>query len=216
MLIYKIVNKINGKAYVGQTTLSLGKRWSAHKHNLLREDKYPNHPLYNSMRKHGLENFEIVSVIRCHSIKELNSREVFVIKMLKTMAPNGYNLKGGGDGGGKHCEEAKVKMSLAKKGKSLSTKHRAKISAAGKGRLGNRKGVPHSEETKAIIRAKCTGRPHKPISEEQKAKIRAAKIGSTPWNKGIPHSKESKLKISVKTKGRIPWNKGRTQNGNSD
>lgn len=52
MIIYRIINNINGKSYIGQSTLSFNKRykggqWWKYTHNLL---------LKNSISKHGLEN----------------------------------------------------------------------------------------------------------------------------------------------------------------
>ncbi|CAG8659628.1 13766_t:CDS:2, partial [Acaulospora colombiana] len=69
--------------------------------------------------------------------------------------------------GVKHSDEAKAKISDAKKGKSHSEEHKANISAAGKGKS-------HSEETKAKMSASHKGQKH---SAETKAKLSAAKTG---------------------------------------
>ncbi len=55
MVIYKITNTINGKAYVGQTVQSNPRaRWYQHKENA----KKQKHPLYCAMRKYGVHNFK--------------------------------------------------------------------------------------------------------------------------------------------------------------
>lgn len=59
---------------------------------------------------------------------------------------NKLNSKGATFTGKKHTEESKAKMSAARKGRSLTAEHRAKIGKAGLGKK-------RSEETKAKIRA---------------------------------------------------------------
>lgn len=94
MIIYRIINKINNKSYIGQSTLSFNKRyrggqWWKHTHNLL---------LKNSINKHGLENFyfEILddNVI---DIDELNRLEILYADKYNSYRPNGYNIRGCGD-----------------------------------------------------------------------------------------------------------------------
>ena len=53
--IYKITNKINGKVYIGLTTTSIEQRWRGH----INESKKCDRHLYASMRKYGIENFNI-------------------------------------------------------------------------------------------------------------------------------------------------------------
>lgn len=55
-------------------------------------------------------------------------------------------------------------------------------------------GYVHTEESKALMRAKLAGRTGRPQTEETKAKIRAA-------NTGVVFSKERRKKISEKRKG---------------
>ena len=65
-----------------------------------------------------------------------------------------------------HTEEAKAKMSAAKKGKKFTEEHRAALSAA-------KKGIKRAPEVCAKIAASHTGLKH---SEETLAKISEAKI----------------------------------------
>lgn len=94
--IYCIINKINGKKYVGQTSkLYLSDRFGAHKFNARNDvSGY----LYNAMRKYGEENFEIKVLIHGIPIDKLDFYEILWIKKLNTKSPNGYNMTDGGDG----------------------------------------------------------------------------------------------------------------------
>jgi hypothetical protein len=138
-----------------------------------------------------------------------------------------HNRTNGGDGssGVIVSGETKLKMSKARKGKSFSEDHKRKISEAkkqqteetrkkisqansGKKRSEEQrklmservKGRKHSEETKKKMSEKRKGRV---LSEETKQKIREALSG-------VKRSEETKKKISEVTKGRIPWNKGKS------
>ena len=92
MQIYKITNLINDKFYIGKTTKTLAKRWEKHqKHN-----KCPK--LYNAIQKYGASNFKIENVEFCTSLKELNEREKYWIRILNA-TKKGYNIAKGGDGG---------------------------------------------------------------------------------------------------------------------
>ena len=63
--IYKIINCINGKIYIGQST-DIKTRFSCHKHNAL--VKKINRPLYTSIRKYGIENFEFIILEKVDNI----------------------------------------------------------------------------------------------------------------------------------------------------
>lgn len=111
MLIYKIVNKINNKVYIGQTTRDIESRWKEH----IKCSKDQNSPIYSAIRKYGIDNFYISIVCRAFNVEELNQREVACIRLFNAIS-NGYNCKTGGDGG-KHSEQTKLKISKANKGK---------------------------------------------------------------------------------------------------
>lgn len=55
--IYKIENKLNGKVYIGQS-INIEQRWREHKSRYLSiDEKEYNKPLYNAIRKYGLQKF---------------------------------------------------------------------------------------------------------------------------------------------------------------
>ena len=54
--IYKIYNDINNKVYIGKTLCTVEKRWNEHKQEAFKS-RSANRPLYNAIRKYGLEHF---------------------------------------------------------------------------------------------------------------------------------------------------------------
>lgn len=149
--IYKIVNKINNKTYVGQTILGIDKRFKDHKHASLTNDTY----LYRAMRKYGFDNFTITQIDIANSIDELNNKEIYWIKELNTKVPNGYNMVDGGNGikGYHHTEETKTLLKNKSIGNcNASGKHnitiegRNNMSMAHKGKKSNFK--KHTMESK--------------------------------------------------------------------
>lgn len=94
--IYKIINNINNKTYVGKTKYSdINQRFKEH----LRDSKKPTkekRPLYAAMQKYGTENFTIIDIETCPN-EILNEREQYWINTLDSYK-NGYNATKGGDG----------------------------------------------------------------------------------------------------------------------
>ena len=88
MFIYKIINLINGKLYVGQTKFSVEKRFKEH----AKADSL----IGRAIRKYGIENFKLEIIEICKTFTELNEREIFWIKELNCKVPNGYNISDGG------------------------------------------------------------------------------------------------------------------------
>lgn len=124
-IIYKITNIINNKIYIGQTN-DLKRRWIRHR---LVAKNGDTRPLYNSIRKYGIENFKIESIESNLPLKKLDEREQYWIYILKSDDLNiGYNLTNGGGMGSrvaKHAlhprppcsEEQKRRISEANSGK---------------------------------------------------------------------------------------------------
>lgn len=101
MYIYKIINNKTNKIYVGQTKHPIEKRWKEHIHAYKYGVKYKKHiknsAIYSAMRKYELTSFQIIEIEKCNNIDELNQREIYWIKELNTLSPNGYNLTTGGE-----------------------------------------------------------------------------------------------------------------------
>lgn len=88
--IYKVMNRLNFKIYVGKTRYSIEKRFLQHYHT--------DSPLGNAMRDCGLESFTIETIEEVETEEQAKERERFWIKVLKCKAPNGYNRSDGGEG----------------------------------------------------------------------------------------------------------------------
>lgn len=96
--IYKIENKVNKKAYIGQS-IHIEQRWLEHKQPSIYNN--PNHKsysyaLYEAFRKYGIDNFEFSIIEEC-SKEQLNEREKYWIQYYDSYN-NGYNMTLGGDG----------------------------------------------------------------------------------------------------------------------
>ncbi len=219
MIIYKVINKINGKIYIGQTIYSVDSRIKGH----LKGAGY----FQRALRKYGIQSFDVSIIDTADNKDILNEKEKYWIKKLNSLTPNGYNISIGGTGGNlgelvnkkrgdsrkglKHTEETKEKIRQSNLGKVRSEEAKVNMSKAQKGRIPWNKGVVCSEETKKKIGNSNSGKIR---SEESKKKMAAAhkgkhyNIGQKPWNKGISRTEEEKKKISNSLKGNIPWNKG--------
>ena len=93
--IYKIVNDVNDKVYVGKTTSSIEERFKEHCKDCLRIRK-EKRPLYDAMQKYGKEHFQIILLEEC-SVDILNDREKYWIEYYNSYE-FGYNATYGGDG----------------------------------------------------------------------------------------------------------------------
>lgn len=93
--IYKITNDINNKIYIGKTLSNIQKRFQEHKKDS-EKISLSNRPLYNAMRKYGIEHFSI-EIVEEPDINILNDREIYWINYYNSYV-NGYNATIGGDG----------------------------------------------------------------------------------------------------------------------
>lgn len=173
MIIYKITNVVNGRVYVGQTVMSLARRWSQH------STSKKNSPMYNAFRKYGAENFTIEVICSALGPDHLNYLEQYFIKKYNSLVPNGYNLTTGGDSAFSRSKHTKKLQSEAMKGHTVSQETRDKIAATLTGRVGNRLGATHTAEARKLISDKQKGRK---LSEETRAKMSASHKGASAYN----------------------------------
>ena len=188
--VYKITNVVNGKQYVGQS-IHPEKRFIEHYRY-----SYGNSLVSRAIKKYGLDNFFLEIIEKCKTQTKVDYQEIYWVKTLRTLAPNGYNLEEGGRGGIPSLETRKKMGNAAKKRTGLGNPFYGKT---------------HSEEVrrKISLSRMGKGRPH---SEESKRKIsRSQKNGTAPWlgcigekapRFGAVLSDETKKKISEAHKGR--------------
>ena len=74
-----------------------------------------NTPMYNAMKKHGVDKFTIEEIGGANNITELNYQEWLLIHKFNALWPNGYNMMEGGGSGGKRSKETIRKMSISGK-----------------------------------------------------------------------------------------------------
>ncbi len=92
-IIYRILNLVTRKVYIGKTIRPLQKRWNEHKGAAKREDKTGCTYLNNSMNKYGVNNFEIRQIDEAFSPKHQTFLENFYIQYYQSFDSNyGYNL----------------------------------------------------------------------------------------------------------------------------
>lgn len=103
--IYKITNLIDNKCYIGQTINTIEKRWKSHL-------KKNSNCLYmkNAIDKYGIKNFKIEELDQTEDVSLLNKLETMYILKYNSLIPNGYNIKLGGNNGGKQNNETKEKI----------------------------------------------------------------------------------------------------------
>lgn len=133
--IYAIINKKNGKVYIGQAAITVSVRnlkwgahgrWLSHIREAMGEGKDHCVILNQAIRKYGVDGFEVK--ILCEATKDnVDELEMKYIEEYNSMVPNGYNLKSGG-ANGKDSDETRTKKSES------------------------RKGLKHTDETKVSIR----------------------------------------------------------------
>ena len=144
-IIYKILNLINSKVYIGQ-------------------DSHNNPSYYgsgvqiiNAIKKYGKDNFK-KEILEVCDLALLGEREKYWIsKYNSTDRSIGYNMTNGGIGGDTwtgrvHNEESKRKIACALTGIIRSEETKQKIRNARKNQdMSSRRGTPRSEETKRKI-----------------------------------------------------------------
>ena len=208
-LIYMATNKVNGKCYIGQTTVSLKRRKILHKHDMKSKD----YAFQRALRKYGFENFKWKTLCKDVPVDDLDDLERKEIAERETLSPKGYNITTGGNSRKEFTEEARRKMS--KYAKNRTEEHKRKLIESRKGYTHsaitrnkiseNRGEVKDKESWKKKLSVSLSG--HK-VTEETKIKISKTNTGKKRSQETIEkfklrrHSKKTKKKMSELRKGK--------------
>ncbi len=199
-VVYLAINKLNGKVYIGKTGWEPWiNRWKKHL-VVARSQKITTH-LYQAMRSHGIESFDVVKIDETETNEtacELERRYIQVFESHKR--EKGYNLTFGGDGV-PGTPETREKISKSLTGRTLSEEHKAAIAATGTGKK-------HSQESKDKIAAAHRGMTY---SLEIRKKVSAA---TTLNRTGTHHTEETRTRMRVAQKLRRSLEKSQKLNRN--
>jgi predicted GIY-YIG superfamily endonuclease len=138
--IYKIINKTNGKYYVGSSR-NIEKRWNTHKRSL-RKNNHHNEYLQRAWNKYGENAFDFVIVELIPKISLFNIEKRYLIEAETDR--NSYNLTFY-PCGGPQPDYVKKKM-----------KRNHYLNNGGKNPM---LGKTHSDKSKNLMRSKALGRP---------------------------------------------------------
>jgi len=164
--IYKIYNDINDKIYIGKTIFTIQERWQDHCQDY-KKDKNEKRPLYNAMKKYGLEHFHIEEIEFVKDIEILSEREIYWISYYNSYY-NGYNATKGGDG--KSYLDYDLICSLYERlGTCKAVAKELKIDAGYVGKILKMKGIK-------VYPANCSEETERKKEEKKKEKEERQKI----------------------------------------
>jgi group I intron endonuclease len=192
--IYMIVNKINGKRYVGSSA-NIYSRWRGHLYELSKGMHHSTHFQF-AYYKYGKNSFEFIIMEEIFDKNNLVPKEQTWLDFYKSYLPeNGYNICSiaGSCLGVVPSKETKKKISLALKGRKHTKEARQRMSLAAKGKH-------PSKETKVKLSLSHKG---KVPSEETKRKMRESHKKTGDALRGKPLTEETKRKMSIAAKAKI-------------
>ena len=180
MIIYKAINQVNGKIYIGQTQGSFKKRIKGH-FDHSKYNKYVS-SFHNALIKYGEDNFVWQILNKCHDIDTLNKLEQYYIEYNDSINQDvGYNLTYGGNN---YEMTENHKRKLSKKAierwkntdyKEMMKKNRPDFNGENNPNYGN----TWNDKQRDNLRQQKLGVP---LSEEHKKKV--GKKGKDHWNWG--------------------------------
>jgi group I intron endonuclease len=198
--IYKIVNKIDGKYYVGSSTnICNGKtsRWNMHI-SYLKSKIHHNDYLQNAWNKYGESNFDFIVVEKCN-IENLIEIEQKYLSIAEKEQKKCYNLSFIASHPGKFTNYVRQKISDAIRGdknpnfgKPMSESTKLKISLS---KMGQGLGRKLSMKTIQKIKLSKLGKSRPQFSDEWKNNI--AKKSKLKWND--PKYRETIINSASKT-----------------
>jgi group I intron endonuclease len=188
IVIYIIINLVNGKVYIGSTK-DITIRFNRHKYQL-NKGIHGNEHLQNAWNKYGEDSFEFKTLMVCSDSERNHCEQMFMDLYNSQNRDYGYNIK---DADGHFItEETRLKISESLKGKKkepFTDSHKQKLSES-------RKGIEPWNKGKTGC-----------FSDEAIQKMSVAHIGIEPWNKGETdcYSQKTLQKMSESRKCEKNW-----------
>lgn len=221
--IYKIINKTNGKYYIGSSQ-NIERRWETHK-SQLNTQKHINIFLQRSWNKYSSDNFELKIIQNCDGYSR---EEIFLIEQnyLDNLSEETYNLSKNAKGGDNltnhpNREEiiSRITASIIKRYNEMSEEDRKIFSRFGE--KNSMFGKTHDEETRKLISGNIkqfylendnyiSGKTFEEVFGEEEAlrrkeilsKSASQRVGDKNPFFGKEHSKESRKIISDSRQGK--------------
>lgn len=165
--IYRWVNKVNGKSYIGSSVNLIVRFRCYYSFNFISAALAKGKSLiYSAILKHGYSNFQVEILEYCTAENAI-SREQYYIDLLKPE----YNMQAiaGSRLGSKHSAESLLKISKASQGRKLTEETKKLLSLASKGMNNPNYGKTHSKEIRALISLAKLGKSF--LSDSVKAKM---------------------------------------------
>lgn len=164
MIVYVARNKVNGKAYVGQTRRSLSTRRKEHIRHA-RQEWRTKMLFHKALVKYGEDAFEWQEVACSDDVEALDCAEREWIVHLNSMDPSGYNLETGGSRNKFLSDKTKRLLSEKNMGHSVSEETRAAISNSKRGQVYAPRTVEHKLKLSQVKRGELN--PHSKLTNEQ-------------------------------------------------
>jgi hypothetical protein len=169
--IYKTVNKINGKIYIG-------------KHQC--EDPFDDYIgsgilLQNAINKHGINNFEKTVLYIFDNEKEMNDKEIDIVNEEFVLREDTYNIALGGQGG--KLIPFKYKLNLSEDERNRRSKQSINIHTGSK----------RSIETKEKMKISQTGKTKSDITKKKTSESLIGKTKSDITKKKLSESIKKSL-----------------------
>jgi len=186
MIVYRLINKQNGKSYIGLTGDTLVNRFKQHvwAWKNIKSKRMPR--LYWAFKKYGIDCWG-KDVLFEGELEAVKNKEIELIEDYGTIK-NGYNMSKGGDSGlagmklknghKKAIGEARKKYFQSEVGKKW--KEQLRIKAMGNKYGAMRKNTKHSEETKRKI-----GDSNRGLERTEKQKNERSELTRQLWEKGV-------------------------------
>jgi group I intron endonuclease len=199
--IYRIVNILNGKYYIGSTSRGFRQRWWCHKGDL-NKGIHRNSHLQSAWNKYGKENFLFEILMRCPPEQCISLEQRYLDTMDWSQSYNIAKVAGSGLGV-KLSPEVRRRMSEARIGKKTGPRSPEACLNISLGHIGLKRSPEVCLAMSLKLKGRIGGHTGHLHTEDAKRRISEAHKGQPSKLKGRPRSEETKKKISDAMKARF-------------